>query len=422
MINAFQDVTRKPLPVKEGVAGTPYLDNLLALQIGHGSTTMKGNRNGLWLGAKNYADAPFYVDMNGNVTATSIDLGADYIETGGAAADINAALTQIQGAKIVSLSITSTQIANDSISTPKLQANAVEANNIATNAITAGKISANAVTSDKIIANAVTAGKISVSQLSAISADLGAITAGTITGVTITSQAGASTRIVLDSGNFLRFYGGGAERARLRGATGSGATGVHTEIGNFSTSRENGFLAASNAGNTDFFKFFCNSSGQGVIHLPSSNILIVLSSDGLTNELTYSTANGFFSNRQALINSTLRCKEMKLDYGQNEGNIKNIDTLEGYNDLKLKTNGSKIIIQGGNLDMNEYTIDACQTIWAFNFNNRSDRRLKQKIKLIDSGLETLIKLKPYTYEFKRDKGRERMGLIAQDVEKVLPNL
>src|SRR3990172_9085317 len=105
MINAFQDVTRKPLPVKEGVAGSPYLDNLLALQIGHGDTTMKGNRNGLWLGAKNYADAPFYVDMNGNVVATSIDLDGNYIETRGGADDINNFATQIQGAKIVSLSI-----------------------------------------------------------------------------------------------------------------------------------------------------------------------------------------------------------------------------------------------------------------------------------------------------------------------------
>lgn len=83
--------------------------------------------------------------------------------------------------------ITETQITDDSISTPKLRANAVTANEIAANAVTANELSANSVTADKILAGAVTAAKIDVSELSAITANLGTITAGSISAGIITS-------------------------------------------------------------------------------------------------------------------------------------------------------------------------------------------------------------------------------------------
>jgi hypothetical protein len=214
VINAFKTIVRKALPQKEGVGGQGYLDNLSALQIGHGSVSMKVNKNGLGLGGKNPQTSPFYVDMNGNVVASSINLGGAYIPTGGAANDVNISAVKVLGTQIVSLSITSTQIADDSISTPKLQANSIQANNIATNAVTAGKIAANAVEADKIAANAVTAGKIaanaisaneiqagavtagkiSVSSLAAITGDLGTLTAGVINAslVTITNLSASS--------------------------------------------------------------------------------------------------------------------------------------------------------------------------------------------------------------------------------------
>jgi len=196
MINAFKDVTRSQLPEKEGMSGQSYLDNILALQVGHGSTTMKSNKYGLWMGSKNFQNAPFYVDMSGNVVASSINLGGAYVAAGGAAADINANSTLVSGGKLVSLSITSTQIADNAISTPKLQANSVVANVIASNAVVASKISAGAVEADKIATNAVTANKIqagavsadkiSVSNLAAINANLGTITAGSINAALVT--------------------------------------------------------------------------------------------------------------------------------------------------------------------------------------------------------------------------------------------
>jgi hypothetical protein len=49
----------------------------------------------------------------------------------------------------------------------------------------------------------------------------------------------------------------------------------------------------------------------------------------------------------------------------------------------------------------------------------SDIRLKTDLKLIDSPLEKIRKLAGYTYT-RKDSGERQTGLVAQDVQKVLP--
>lgn len=72
--------------------------------------------------------------------------------------------------------ITSTQIADSAVSTPKLAANAVVADKIAANAITAGKIAADAVTAGKIAAGAVNAREIAAGAVTARSLTVGDFT------------------------------------------------------------------------------------------------------------------------------------------------------------------------------------------------------------------------------------------------------
>lgn len=84
------------------------------LQIGQGSSVLRADQQGLWLGAARFQDAPFRVDMQGNITATSLNL-SNYLQTGQALGDIGAG------------NITGTYLASGSISTPKLAANAVTA-------------------------------------------------------------------------------------------------------------------------------------------------------------------------------------------------------------------------------------------------------------------------------------------------------
>ena len=139
IIKAFNDVEDKGLPVKEGIAGDTYLNNLLGLQVGAGSEVFRSDSSGIWLGASKFIDAPFSVDMDGNLIATSSSISG-YILVGGAAADVNGGATTISGGKI-----TATSIAAD---------------------------------------------RLNVATLSAISANLGTITAGSMSGIDIAIGTG----------------------------------------------------------------------------------------------------------------------------------------------------------------------------------------------------------------------------------------
>ena len=50
----------------------------------------------------------------------------------------------------------------------------------------------------------------------------------------------------------------------------------------------------------------------------------------------------------------------------------------------------------------------------------SDERLKENIQVVDGALEKVSQLKGVTFNWKKD-GKHSAGLIAQDVEKVLPS-
>lgn len=56
------------LPVVESSSSTPVLPNIF--QIGVGDQSLKVDRRGMWFGAFGFTEAPFSVDMAGNVTAT----------------------------------------------------------------------------------------------------------------------------------------------------------------------------------------------------------------------------------------------------------------------------------------------------------------------------------------------------------------
>jgi hypothetical protein len=124
-----------------------------------------------------------------------------YLTTDGKLYNCNGtAFIPVASNTLITGTITETQIANNSISTPKIQANA----------ITATQINVNAVTSDKIFAGAVTAGKIDVTNLQAISANLGTVTSGTLR----TSSSNTVNRVEISSdGNFPLWYGNNTKTA-----------------------------------------------------------------------------------------------------------------------------------------------------------------------------------------------------------------
>ena len=66
-----------------------FLETVQSLQVGFGSKVLRVDRDGLWLGAEDFASAPFSVDMEGNVTADTIDLSS-YLQVGDALGDLQA--------------------------------------------------------------------------------------------------------------------------------------------------------------------------------------------------------------------------------------------------------------------------------------------------------------------------------------------
>lgn len=57
----------------------PDLGKFKEMSVGDGSKVLRSDQQGLWQGAAKFADAPFKVDMEGNVTITAAD-GSAYLK------------------------------------------------------------------------------------------------------------------------------------------------------------------------------------------------------------------------------------------------------------------------------------------------------------------------------------------------------
>ena len=71
--DAFNDIDAKSLPQAEGIAGQLNLDNILSMQVGSGSNVFRSDQSGLWLGANKFEDAPFKIDMQGNIYVETVN-------------------------------------------------------------------------------------------------------------------------------------------------------------------------------------------------------------------------------------------------------------------------------------------------------------------------------------------------------------
>ena len=199
--------------------------NSAFMNIGEGSQVFRADQSGIWLGNAKFGSAPFKVDMEGNATATSMSISG-YISTGGAAADVNANATTIDGGKITANSITASQIQANTITATELASSyivvgdAADDVNDGSTEIEAGKISisgstqladwrhpsdqttidggdiyANSVTASQIAANTITASQIASNTITASEIASGTITATQISSNTITGSELSTSRI-----------------------------------------------------------------------------------------------------------------------------------------------------------------------------------------------------------------------------------
>lgn len=84
VINPYDDIEYIDLEPEDSGED---LTRVRSLQVGYGSRVLRIDREGFWLGAERFADAPFSVDMDGNMVATSLDLSG-YLQVGDALSDI----------------------------------------------------------------------------------------------------------------------------------------------------------------------------------------------------------------------------------------------------------------------------------------------------------------------------------------------
>ncbi len=63
------------------------------------------------------------------------------------------------------------------------------------------------------------------------------------------------------------------------------------------------------------------------------------------------------------------------------------------------------------------------TVYALNGTiSTSDARMKKNVRNLDLGLDQVMKLRPVVYDWKDDTGKDKIGFIAQELRKVVPNV
>jgi len=72
-MSVFIDVEERGIETE--VADGNQAINTGSVAIGQGSKVFRGDQSGIWLGASLFADAPFSVDMEGNLVASSATFG-----------------------------------------------------------------------------------------------------------------------------------------------------------------------------------------------------------------------------------------------------------------------------------------------------------------------------------------------------------
>jgi len=101
-------------------------------------------------------------------------------------------------------------------------------------------------------------------------------------------------------------------------------------------------------------------------------------------------------------------------------NVLRIDSVTGYVGVGNTGNPTERLDVAGNIKSSG-TITAANNMYALGFFYSSDASLKQNIRDLPHGLDRVLQLKGQAFEWKSD-GRPDVGLIAQDVEKVFPEL
>jgi len=102
-------------------------------------------------------------------------------------------------------------------------------------------------------------------------------------------------------------------------------------------------------------------------------------------------------------------------------------TTNGESDIRLQTDNAERmrILSTGEVGINSTSptekLDVIGTVKATDFNTTSDQNLKTNIQTIEDPLEKIVQIRGVNFEWK-ENNKPSAGVIAQEVEKVLPQL
>ena len=166
----------------------------------------------------------------------------------------------------------------------------------------------------------------------------------------------------------------------------------------------------------------------------SNTVISILSSEAATNSGLgafrvvggiYSGANIYAGGGIDAVGIISSALEISSDY-----NIIAGDTLQGF-DLSVANNSVLGTVEAETLNANNIIITNIQvtedinvanSVFAIDFIQSSSIEYKENIQSFENGLDYIINMNPVIYDRKDNNSKNNIGFIAEDMQKILPNV
>ena len=304
-------------------------------------------------------------------------------------ANISGNLT-IESADIVDGTIVAADLASNSVVEAKIADNAVTTNKIATNAVTTTKIAADAIINSLIADNAVETANIANNQVTTAKIANGAVTVNELGATAVTNPKLASSAV--GAGNLQT---NAVETAKIQDAAVTTAkiandAVTYDKVQNVAQDR---ILGRQSAG------------GGNIEELSAANVRTLINvENGATADQTGAEIAPLLDGQN--IYTSQKIGRNSGDYIQWSPNA-HIDVyINSSNEFRFEADGD---------------FHADGDVYAFSTTVASDENLKKDITIVSDAVSKVEAIKGVTFKWKKSDA-ESAGVIAQDVEKVLPEV
>ena len=291
--------------------------------------------------------------------------------------------------------------------------------------ITADGITTGTLDADRIAAGSITVDKLNVIELSAITANAGVITAGTIYAEVINAGQFSDMNSLLPT------------------------TSIHGDKIQTGTLKADRIEA--NTIDVDQIKAHIITTDE--IAYRNVDADYILQDNTIKNRVIYADINAekIVTGTLVAVSMTIKDATSRLKFedsgGYYQGEIFGYYTGDGHlalmardylilaSDYDVLVDSDLVMMPGKNIHTNDIYADGGtiislnntyfygNQIWYWNLYYYSDRKIKKDIKARFGNLADILKLEPKEFKYKEDKeGKKHIGLMVEDVEKVLPEL